>query len=145
MNNAMTNALPNPTIHNHHINHLNHQVILPATDIPLYGHHLIEASAGTGKTWTLSGIVLRLLIEGKRQPEQMICSTFTRAAAAELRERIYDRLLDFNHALEWLLQLSMRSIHQQALFGSVSDDESANKNSLSKDKTQTDDKSKKKN
>lgn len=144
MNNAMTNTPPNPTIHNHHINHLNHQVILPATDIPLYGHHLIEASAGTGKTWTLSGIVLRLLIEGKRQPEQMICSTFTRAAAAELRERIYNRLLDFNHALEWLLQLSMRSTHQQALFGSVSDDESANKNSLSKDKTQTDDKSKKK-
>lgn len=145
MNNAMTNALPNPTIHNIH-NHLNHQVILPATDIPLYGHHLIEASAGTGKTWTLSGIVLRLLIEGKRQPEQMICSTFTRAAAAELRERIYNRLLDFNHALEWLLQLSMHSVHQEALakFGSVSDDESANKNSLSKDKTQTDDKSKKK-
>lgn len=148
MNNAMTNTPPNPTIHNHHINHLNHQVILPATDIPLYGHHLIEASAGTGKTQTLSGIVLRLLIEGKRQPEQMICSTFTRAAAAELRERIYNRLLDFNHALEWLLQLSMHSVHQEALFGSVSDDESANKNSLSKDKTQTktqtDDKSKKK-
>lgn len=142
MNNAMTNTLPNPTIYNH----LNHQVILPATDIPLYGHHLIEASAGTGKTWTLSGIVLRLLIEGKRQPEQMICSTFTRAAAAELRERIYNRLLDFNHALEWLLQLSMHpdSVHRQELFGSVSDDESANKNSLSKDKTQTDDKSKKK-
>lgn len=144
MNNAMTNALPNPTIHNHHINHLNHQVISPATDIPLYGHHLIEASAGTGKTWTLSGIVLRLLIEGKRQPEQMICSTFTRAAAAELRERIYNRLLDFNHALEWLLQLSMHRVHQQALFGSVSDDESANKNSLSKDKTQTDNKTKNK-
>lgn len=144
MNNAMTNTPPNPTIHNHHINHLNHQVISPATDIPLYGHHLIEASAGTGKTWTLSGIVLRLLIEGKRQPEQMICSTFTRAAATELRERIYNRLLDFNHALEWLLQLSMHSVHQEALFGSVSDDESANKNSLSKDKTQTDNKNKNK-
>lgn len=144
MNNAMTNTPPNPTIYNHHINHLNHQVISPATDIPLYGHHLIEASAGTGKTQTLSGIVLRLLIEGKRQPEQMICSTFTRAAAAELRERIYNRLLDFNHALEWLLQLSMHPVHRQELFGSVSDDESANKNSLSKDKTQTDDKSNKK-
>lgn len=93
----------------------------PATEIPLYGHHLIEASAGTGKTWTLSGIVLRLLIEGKRQPEQIICSTFTRAAASELRERIYGRLLAFNHALEWLLQLLNNPVHQQALFNDMQD------------------------
>ena len=36
----------------------------PALTIPLTGRALIEASAGTGKTWTLTGIILRLLIEG---------------------------------------------------------------------------------
>ena len=35
----------------------------PAVRIALTGQYLIEASAGTGKTWTLTGIVLRLLIE----------------------------------------------------------------------------------
>ena len=34
-----------------------------AVTLPLSGQHLIEASAGTGKTWTLTGIVLRLIIE----------------------------------------------------------------------------------
>lgn len=119
------------------------KVMLPATDIPLHGHHLIEASAGTGKTWTLSGIVLRLLIEGKRPPEQMICSTFTRAAAAELRERIYERLLAFNHVLEWLWQLLSQPIHQQALFADMHDnkadeyEQQDNINSLSKNELKT--------
>lgn len=54
----------------------------PAIRIKLNGKYLIEASAGTGKTWTLTGIVLRLLIEAKRAPEHIIATTFTRAAAA---------------------------------------------------------------
>ena len=56
--------------------------VIPAVDVDLTGKHLIEASAGTGKTWTLTGIVLRLLIEARRAPEQIIATTFTRAAAA---------------------------------------------------------------
>ena len=52
----------------------------PAVRVPLRGNYLIEASAGTGKTWTLTGIVLRLLIEAKRAPEHIIATTFTRAA-----------------------------------------------------------------
>lgn len=77
----------------------------PAVRIPLVGEHLIEASAGTGKTWTLTGILLRLLIEAKRPPEQIIATTFTRAAAAEMRQRVHDRLIDFYQVLQWLSNL----------------------------------------
>ena len=77
----------------------------PAVRVPLTGHYLIEASAGTGKTWTLTGIVLRLLIEAKRAPEHIIATTFTRAAAAEMRERIHKRLIDFHQLLIWLSKL----------------------------------------
>src|SRR5690606_14258008 len=58
--------------------------VIPAVDVALTGRHLIEASAGTGKTWTLTGIVLRLLIEARRAPEQIIATTFTRATSADI-------------------------------------------------------------
>ena len=38
---------------------------LEVFDCPLEGINLIEASAGTGKTWNLSWLYLRLLLEGK--------------------------------------------------------------------------------
>ncbi len=62
-----------------------------ALDLPLQGIHLIEASAGTGKTWTLAVLVVRLLLAGY-QPAQIIATTFTRAAAAELRSRFRLRI-----------------------------------------------------
>ena len=67
----------------------------PALEIPLSGRALIEASAGTGKTWTLTGIILRLLIEGGYPPREIIATTFTRKAAAEMQQRVHKRL----HAL----------------------------------------------
>ncbi len=54
---------------------------------------LIEASAGTGKTWTISVIYLRLLLEQELNPTQIVVTTFTDAAAQELRERIRGRIL----------------------------------------------------
>ncbi|UNU73250.1 UvrD-helicase domain-containing protein [Moraxella nasovis] len=74
----------------------------PALDCSLTGGYLIEASAGTGKTWTLTGIVLRLLIEKRYRPEQIIATTFTKDAAAEMQERIYDRISNFYRCLSWL-------------------------------------------
>ena len=71
---------------------------------PLYGARLIEASAGTGKTFTISALVLRLLLgdDEKRTPlpiEAILVVTFTEAATAELRGRIRGRIhqarLDF--------------------------------------------------
>jgi len=59
---------------------------------PLAGTALIEASAGTGKTWTLCGLYLRLLLERRLSVQQILVVTFTNAATAELRERIRQRI-----------------------------------------------------
>ncbi|VEG13322.1 UvrD-helicase domain-containing protein [Moraxella cuniculi] len=75
---------------------------IAAIDCSLEQAYLIEASAGTGKTWTLTGIILRLLIEKRYPPERIIATTFTRAAAAEMQERISERLHGFYALLRWL-------------------------------------------
>ena len=61
---------------------------------PLDGLRLIEASAGTGKTWNLCGLYLRLLLEKGLDAPQILVVTFTNAATAELRERIRSRIVD---------------------------------------------------
>lgn len=63
-----------------------------ALRLPLSGVHLIEASAGTGKTFTLTAWLLRLLLEAGVPLPQLLAVTFTRAATAELRERVRRRL-----------------------------------------------------
>ena len=66
--------------------------------LPLHGRQVIEASAGTGKTWTLAALYLRLVLAHGREglqpllPSQILVMTFTEAATAELRERVRDRL-----------------------------------------------------
>ena len=66
--------------------------------LPLRGRQVIEASAGTGKTWTLAALYLRLVLAHGRKgmppllPSQILVMTFTEAATAELRERVRDRL-----------------------------------------------------
>ena len=60
--------------------------------LPLYGLRLIEASAGTGKTYTLANLYLRLLLERKLEVTEILVVTFTNAATAELRRRISQRL-----------------------------------------------------
>ena len=54
-------------------------------------HAALSASAGTGKTHVLTARVLRLLLHGVR-PESILCLTFTKAAAAEMANRISARL-----------------------------------------------------
>ncbi|WP_300974740.1 double-strand break repair helicase AddA [Sphingomonas sp. LHG3406-1] len=54
-------------------------------------HASLSASAGTGKTQVLTARVLRLLLEGAA-PESILCLTFTKAAAAEMAERVGGRL-----------------------------------------------------
>jgi exodeoxyribonuclease V beta subunit len=66
--------------------------ILNSNDIALKGTHLIEASAGTGKTYTITTLVLRLLVEQGMGIESICVVTFTDAATAELRERIRTRI-----------------------------------------------------
>lgn len=65
--------------------------IQPIEDMQFAGLHWIEASAGTGKTYTLSSLMVRIFLE-KYLPSQVIATTFTRKAAAELKTRIRLRL-----------------------------------------------------
>ncbi len=67
---------------------------------PLKGVNLIEASAGTGKTYALSGLFLRLVVEEGLSVQQILVVTFTEAATAELRERIRKRLREAMEAFE---------------------------------------------
>ena len=56
------------------------------------GRSLIEASAGTGKTWTLTALYARMLLQEQLSVGQILVVTYTTAATAELRERIRARL-----------------------------------------------------
>ncbi|MDP2902534.1 MAG: UvrD-helicase domain-containing protein, partial [Methylovulum sp.] len=70
-------------------------------DFPLSGTRLIEASAGTGKTYTIAALYVRLILghdldnQAQRRdllPPDILVVTFTEAATKELRERIRERL-----------------------------------------------------
>ncbi|MBV8159200.1 MAG: UvrD-helicase domain-containing protein, partial [Dyella sp.] len=71
---------------------------LKPLQLSLQGIQLIEASAGTGKTWTIAALYLRLVLGhgapggAPLLPAQILVLTFTKAATAELRERIRERL-----------------------------------------------------
>lgn len=60
--------------------------------INISGCNLIEASAGTGKTWTIAALYILMLLEKELLPEQILVVTYTKAATAELRERIRQRI-----------------------------------------------------
>ena len=60
--------------------------------LPLQGTTLIEASAGTGKTHTITTLYLRLLLERELTPSQILVVTYTNAATAELRGRVRSRI-----------------------------------------------------
>jgi len=76
--------------------------LLDALDFPLHGSRLIEASAGTGKTWTIAALYLRLVLgHGGDQayarpllPSEILVMTFTRAATRELSNRVRERLVE---------------------------------------------------
>ncbi len=58
----------------------------------LYGHHVLEASAGTGKTFAIEHLVTRFILDGKLLSEILVV-TFTRAATRDLKRRIFSNLL----------------------------------------------------
>lgn len=60
--------------------------------LPHHGRHLIEASAGTGKTHNLMALALRALGEQQVAPADLVLMTFTRASTRELRARLRDAL-----------------------------------------------------
>lgn len=76
--------------------------LLDPLSFPLQGRSLIEASAGTGKTWTIAALYLRLVLghggpaafARPLTPPQILVVTFTEAATKELRDRIRARLAE---------------------------------------------------
>jgi len=58
-----------------------------SNDCPIFGPHLLEASAGTGKTFSIEHVFVRLLLEGI-EIEEILAVTFTRAATRDLKKRI---------------------------------------------------------
>ena len=60
---------------------------------PLEGSNLIEASAGTGKTYNIEGLFMRLVLETGLQADQILVLTFTSAATEELKDRIRNKLV----------------------------------------------------
>ena len=69
------------------------QTLNPYT-IPLESINLIEASAGTGKSWTVSLLVLRFILEKELTLDQILVVTFTEAATKELRDAVRKRLIE---------------------------------------------------
>lgn len=69
---------------------------------PLEGRFLIEASAGTGKTFSLIRFIVRLLMEGEQPAkiDEILAVTFTVAATAELKKRLKELLLTIRQARE---------------------------------------------
>ena len=57
-------------------------------------HAVIEASAGTGKTYTLEHLVIELLLRTEATIDQILVVTFTEKAAAELRQRLRAKISD---------------------------------------------------
>ena len=64
------------------------------------GRTVIEASAGTGKTFTISALVTRLIADEGVPLDEILVVTFTRAATAELRSRVRKRLVATLRAFE---------------------------------------------
>ena len=63
---------------------------------------VVEACAGAGKTWMLVSRILRALLDGC-EPQEVLAITFTRKAAAEMRERL----------AQWLDELTRASPQQR--------------------------------
>ena len=64
------------------------------------GTTVLEASAGTGKTYAIAGLVTRYVAETSRRLPELLVVTFTRAATAELRDRVRRRLVDAANHVE---------------------------------------------
>ena len=73
---------------------------LDALGVALAGTNLIEASAGTGKTQTITTLFVRLVLESRLEVGDILVVTYTNAATAELRTRIRERLVRALAAVE---------------------------------------------
>ncbi len=73
---------------------------LNVLECPLTGTVVVEAGAGTGKTYNIESLYIRLILQKEAKTSQILAVTFTEAAAKELRTRIRARLTEVRQALE---------------------------------------------
>jgi exodeoxyribonuclease V beta subunit len=94
---------------------------LNAHTFPLRGSHLIEASAGTGKTWTIAALYVRLVLGHgdagtapvrPMLPQDVLVMTFTRAATRELSDRIRARLTEAAQAFRGIAETDDAFLNQ---------------------------------
>lgn len=92
-----------------------HQLATSSQRIAAHPHHSawVAASAGSGKTKVLTDRVLNLLLEGCA-PERILCLTFTKAAAAEMANRVRTRLGEWAILNEKDLSLSLETLQGHA-------------------------------
>lgn len=79
-------------------NIFNEAILKPG--FPLEGTHLVAASAGTGKTYSIQNIYARLIIEKGLRVSQIQVMTYTDAATKELHDRLHNVLTDINICLD---------------------------------------------
>ena len=73
---------------------------LDPIELPLRAHALVEASAGTGKTYTITTLFLRLVLERNADVKNILVVTYTKAATSELKNRLRLHLAQALRALE---------------------------------------------
>ncbi len=93
-------------------------------EIPLSGINLVEASAGTGKTYAIASLYVRLLIETRLETKDILVVTFTNAATDELKNRIRQRIKD---ALDVFLSGNTDDPFLKRLYQSIEDKQTARK------------------
>ncbi len=91
----------------------------------LTGTKLIEASAGTGKTFTLSGLYVRYIVEKQLTPEQILVLTFTKAATAELKTRLREQLIQCKNHLQGIELVDKKDKQLYQLYESYKQQEQA--------------------
>jgi ATP-dependent helicase/nuclease subunit A len=69
----------------------------------------VEACAGAGKTWMLVSRMVRALLDGQTQPHEILAITFTKKAAGEMRERLYEWLAQFANADDKTLENELKT------------------------------------
>lgn len=89
---------------------------LEVSSLPLSGIHLIEASAGTGKTFNITRLYLRLLLESELSVTQILVMTFTNAATQELRGRLTETL---HNAKQYWQSATYRDANPDPAFASL--------------------------
>ena len=79
------------------------------------GTRLIEASAGTGKTFSLAHLVLRLITERDISISEMLIISFTKATASEIRSKISERIVLALKELEQLANEQPKELTDEVL------------------------------